>query len=133
LTMFLDQPVVDQTGLKGDYLITLDINADTMYAMNQNMARSLSRPAPGGGGGARGGGRGGGGGPAPGNAGQIPRDPARGLAECIQAANEQAAGTGGNIAMLFQAVQKLGLRLQQGRAPIDTVIVDHLEKTPTEN
>jgi uncharacterized protein (TIGR03435 family) len=34
--------------------------------------------------------------------------------------------------MVFQAVQKLGLNLQQGRTPVDTV-VDRLEKTPTEN
>ena len=58
LTMFLGKPVVDETDLKGDYLFTLDINADTMYAMNQNMFRGNPLPAPGGGGGQRGAGPG---------------------------------------------------------------------------
>jgi uncharacterized protein (TIGR03435 family) len=134
LTMFLGKPVVDETNLKGDYLFTLDINADTMYAMNQNMFRSNPLPAAGGGGGGQRGGRGGGGGGGPATApGQGPPAPAQGLGQCIQAATEQAAGTDGNIGMLFQAVQKLGLKLQQGRAPIDTVVIDRLEKTPTEN
>lgn len=34
---------------------------------------------------------------------------------------------------VFQAVQKLGLRLDPERAPIDVIVVDKLEKTPTAN
>jgi uncharacterized protein (TIGR03435 family) len=128
LTMFLDRPVVDQTALKGDYKVTLDINAETMVAINQNMARANGLPAPGGGGGGgrRGPGPGDGGGGDAG--GRLPPSPALGLMQCIE-----AAGTDGSTGMLFQAVQKLGLKLQQGRAPIETIVVDHLEKTPTEN
>jgi uncharacterized protein (TIGR03435 family) len=138
LSLFLNRPVVDETGLQGDYKVTLDINANTMFALNQNMARANGLPSPGGGGGARGGGggrggAGGAGGAAPGDNGQGPPAPPAGLGQCMQAATEQAAGADGNIGMLFQAVQKLGLKLQQGRAPIETIVTDHLEKTPTEN
>jgi uncharacterized protein (TIGR03435 family) len=34
---------------------------------------------------------------------------------------------------MFAAVQKLGLKLESHKAPVDTIMVDHLEKTPTEN
>jgi hypothetical protein len=34
---------------------------------------------------------------------------------------------------IFQSVQQLGLKLQAGKAPVDTIVIDHLEKTPTEN
>ena len=34
---------------------------------------------------------------------------------------------------LFAAVQKLGLKLDSRKAPVDTITVVHLEKTPTEN
>ena len=34
---------------------------------------------------------------------------------------------------MFAAVQKLGLKLDSKKAPVDTVIVVHLDKTPTEN
>jgi uncharacterized protein (TIGR03435 family) len=34
---------------------------------------------------------------------------------------------------LFRAVQKLGLKLERHRAPVDTIVVDHLEKTATSN
>jgi len=34
---------------------------------------------------------------------------------------------------LFQALEKAGLKLEKSKAPIATIIVDHLEKTPTEN
>jgi uncharacterized protein (TIGR03435 family) len=34
---------------------------------------------------------------------------------------------------VFQAVQQLGLKLQKGKALIDTVVIDHLEKAPAEN
>ena len=42
-------------------------------------------------------------------------------------------GVGSPDSAIIKAVQQLGLTLQPGRAPIDTIIVDHLEKTPTEN
>ena len=34
---------------------------------------------------------------------------------------------------LFQALEKSGLKLEKSKAPVATIIVDHLEKTPTEN
>lgn len=129
LSLFTGRPVVDETELKGDYKVILEINADTMYAMNQNMFRGSGLPSPGG---PRGGGGRGGPGPA-GDRGQTPAPPPNDLAACINDATERSAGTDGNLSMLFQAVQKLGLKLQQGRAPIETIVVDRMEKTPTEN
>ncbi|HEY1341222.1 MAG TPA: TIGR03435 family protein [Bryobacteraceae bacterium] len=38
--------------------------------------------------------------------------------------------SGGSI---FAAVQALGLKLEPRKAPVDMIVVDHLEKTPTEN
>jgi uncharacterized protein (TIGR03435 family) len=40
------------------------------------------------------------------------------------------AAPGGSI---FQSVQKLGLKLEPRKAPIEFLVVDHVEKTPTEN
>ncbi len=34
---------------------------------------------------------------------------------------------------VFMAVQQLGLKLEPRKAPVETIVVDHLEKTPTEN
>jgi len=34
---------------------------------------------------------------------------------------------------VFTAVQQLGLKLDTRKAPVETIVVDHLEKTPTEN
>jgi uncharacterized protein (TIGR03435 family) len=34
---------------------------------------------------------------------------------------------------LFEAVQKLGLKLESSRAPVKVVVIDHIEKVPTEN
>jgi uncharacterized protein (TIGR03435 family) len=34
---------------------------------------------------------------------------------------------------LFQSVQQLGLKLEARKARIETIVVDHVEKTPTEN
>jgi uncharacterized protein (TIGR03435 family) len=36
-------------------------------------------------------------------------------------------------AALIKTLQKLGLRLQLGRAAIHTIVIDHLEKEPTGN
>jgi uncharacterized protein (TIGR03435 family) len=43
-----------------------------------------------------------------------------------------AASTPGGSA-LFAAVEKLGLKLEGRKAPVETIVVDHLEKTPTDN
>ena len=42
-----------------------------------------------------------------------------------------AADTSG--AAIFQAVKDLGLELKSRKAPVETIIVDHVEKTPTAN
>ena len=34
---------------------------------------------------------------------------------------------------MFEVLQQLGLKLQSRKAPVDTIVIDHLEKTPTEN
>jgi uncharacterized protein (TIGR03435 family) len=34
---------------------------------------------------------------------------------------------------LFTAVEKLGLKLEKQKNPIETIIVEHVERTPTEN
>jgi len=34
---------------------------------------------------------------------------------------------------LFQALERAGLKLEKSKAPVATIIVDHLEKAPTEN
>jgi uncharacterized protein (TIGR03435 family) len=34
---------------------------------------------------------------------------------------------------LFIAIEKAGLKLESRKAPVGVIVVDHLEKTPTEN
>jgi uncharacterized protein (TIGR03435 family) len=34
---------------------------------------------------------------------------------------------------LFAGVQSLGLKLEPRKAPLDVLVIDHVEKTPTEN
>jgi len=34
---------------------------------------------------------------------------------------------------LFNAVQRMGLKLESRKAPLETIVVDHIEKSPTEN
>jgi uncharacterized protein (TIGR03435 family) len=42
------------------------------------------------------------------------------------------ASTPGGSA-IFQAVEKMGLKLDSRKAPVDVIVVDHLEKNPTDN
>jgi uncharacterized protein (TIGR03435 family) len=112
LTTYLDRPVLDETGLKGNYTIALDIPLEALMSMVQNIARTAGLPLPPGG---IGGGRGGIAGPG----------------------GTDAAGTAAlpeaSTAPIFQSVQKLGLKLEAKKAPLDTIVVDRIEKTPTDN
>lgn len=88
LSMFVDHPVVDQTGLQERYDIDLTF-------MPENMRM-----------------RGGPGGPGQGADGGTEAQPR---------------------ITLFEAVQDLGLKLEPRKAPLQMLIVDHIEKAPTEN
>jgi uncharacterized protein (TIGR03435 family) len=44
-----------------------------------------------------------------------------------------ASDPGGASSTLFAAVSALGLKLEQRKAPIEQLIIDHIEKAPTEN
>ncbi len=104
LTPMVDRPVIDHTDLKGEYSVTLELSMQDMLAQ---MARTqgIDIPAFGGGPAALGGAGGG-----------------QGLA-----ASDPSGGT------IFTSVQKLGLKLEKQKAPMETIIVDSSEKNPTEN
>ena len=107
LSRFAGKPVIDMTELKGNYQIALDLSMAEMAGM----ARAAGMG--GGMGGGMMGGRGAGGG-----------DAGRGPAE--------AASTPG-ASQIFEAIQALGLKMDSRKLPIETLVIDHLEKTPTEN
>ena len=113
LTAFVERPVIDGTVLIGKYQIGLDLPFASMLQVIQNLGGNGAFQSgfpgfPGGGLGGFPGGPGGPGAPAAGAA----SDP---------------------TASVFQAVQQLGLKLQSRKAPVDTIVIDHLEKTPVEN
>jgi uncharacterized protein (TIGR03435 family) len=99
LTGFLDRPVVDMTGLKGNYKVGLDISMEDL----RNIARKAGMAMPGGG-------------------------PAGGAASstAVPEASEPASS-------VFTTVQQLGLKLDARKTPVETIVVEHVEKAPTEN
>jgi len=98
LVQFLGRPVVDQTGLTGNYQVAFELSqADVLAA-----ARAAGMQLPGA--------------PAAGGAG-----PAAG-----------AADPGGGTSA-YQSVEKMGLRLESRKAPVEYMVIDRLEKTPTED
>jgi uncharacterized protein (TIGR03435 family) len=105
LTRFSERPVVDMTELKGNYEVTLELSMDEMRNVMRATAMQMGMPVP-----PMGGGGPGGGGKGPADAASTPS---------------------GNSIM--GAVQQLGLKLEPRKTAIDTVVVDHLEKAPTEN
>lgn len=117
LTQYLDRPVLDQTGLTKHYQVALDVSMeDMMNFMSKQSFPAGGGPPPGGFGGGPGGGFGSGSGLGFGNAGGA------------QGGSSEPAG-----ASILASLQQLGLKLDTRKAPIDVVVVDHLEKSPLEN
>jgi uncharacterized protein (TIGR03435 family) len=59
-----------------------------------------------------------------------PPPPSAGGSDTSPAAEASDPGGGSTI---YESVKKLGLRLEPRKAPVEQLVIDHIEKTPTEN
>ena len=104
LSMPLGRPVVDKTGLTGAYDIALEFSPEGLGMMRAGPGPMMMGPPPGGG---------------PAGAGpgtEAPRD-----------ANDSGP-------TIFTALQEqLGLKLESRKGPVELLVVDSVEKMPTEN
>ena len=104
LGALLGRPVADQTGLKGNYDFDLD------YAPDEGQPMSLAGVPP------------------------PPQPPGRGTGGGGEGNVPSAGAPEVNGVSLFTALQsQLGLKLDTKKGPMDLIVVDHVEKTPTEN
>ncbi|HMD71988.1 MAG TPA: TIGR03435 family protein [Bryobacteraceae bacterium] len=60
----------------------------------------------------------------------VPNPPAEAAARAMPA---DAASDPGGPSSLLQAVQSMGLKLESRKAVVEQLVIDHVEKTPTEN
>jgi uncharacterized protein (TIGR03435 family) len=97
--------VVDMTGIQGNYDATIDLSLAEIMAMAKAAGVDIPAGVPAG---------------APGGAGGRDNVPV--------ASDPVGGGTS-----LADAVQSMGLKLESRKAMVDQLIVDHIEKTPTEN
>jgi uncharacterized protein (TIGR03435 family) len=98
LTQFAGQPVVDQTGLTGNYQVAFELSqADVLAA-----ARSAGL--------------------------QIPGASAAAGAGPAAAAADPPGQTGA-----YQSVEKMGLKLESRKVSVEYMVIDRLEKLPTED
>jgi uncharacterized protein (TIGR03435 family) len=96
--------VVDMTGIQGNYDASIHLSLAEMIAMARAAGADIPAGVPGAQGGA-------------GGRGDVPA----------------ASDPGGSGTSLTDAVQSMGLKLESRKATVDQLIVDHIEKTPTEN
>ncbi len=95
ISHFTERPVVDMTGIEGQYDFDLVFSPETMRGMPGGKGGQMPPPPP---------------------AGGQPSDPPA-----------EPAGT------IFESVRRYGLKLEPRKAPMDVLIVDRIEKAPTEN
>jgi uncharacterized protein (TIGR03435 family) len=93
LAAYMDKPVVDMTGLTGNYDFTLEISPEDSRVMQIRAAlrHGVSLPA------------------------------------------EAARLADGSTESLYSAIEATGLKLDSRKAPQDVMVIDHADKTPTEN
>ncbi len=92
--------VVDMTGLKGNYEVSVEISLADLMTISRS--QGFAPPPPSGGGAA-------GSGPA-------------------EAASDPGAGLS-----IFQSMGQMGLKLEEQKAQVEQLMIDHVEKTPAEN
>jgi uncharacterized protein (TIGR03435 family) len=90
-----DRPVLDKTGIAGQYDIKLDLALEDLQRSRTSVVGAVTVA----------------GGPS----------------------NDNPAPEGRPTASLFTSVQKLGLKLEAKRAPLDLLVIDKAEKVPLEN
>ncbi len=99
------EQVVDMTGLKGNYELSVEISFADIMALARAQGFSPP-PAPGGG---------------PAGGGAANAGPAA-------AASDPGGGTS-----VYGSVAQMGLKLEERKAQVTQLVIDHIEKTPTEN
>lgn len=99
ISRFSERPVVDMTGIQGEYEFDLAFSAQGMRGGPMMVMRRPMGPPPGGG-------------------------------DDGPAAAEPPAERAGSI---YDSVRPYGLRLEPRKAQLEMLIVDHIEKEPTEN
>ena len=103
LSRFVGKPVVDMTELKGSYDTVLEISMAEMMVMAQKAGMNI-----------------------PGMMGGPPCRRRQGR-PADAASDPTASGSH------FSSIQQLGLKLESRKVPVETIVVDKLEKMPTEN
>lgn len=98
-TSFVGKPVVDMTGLKGDYQVALDLSMDDLKTVAK--ASGFGAMIPGGAAASDAGGK-------------------------VEASDP----TGSTI---FVSIQQMGLKLESRKSPLPFLVIDHFEKSPTDN
>jgi uncharacterized protein (TIGR03435 family) len=104
ISRFMDRPVVDQTGIAGNYDFALDFSQEEMAGAMSQMRGTMMA----------------GGMPPPGHVAPSASGPE----------GPPNAPEGGSV---FQSIQQYGLKLEPKKAPMDIITIDSAEKTPTEN
>jgi uncharacterized protein (TIGR03435 family) len=94
LSNMLDRPVLDMTGIEGNYDLALDVAPEDMVGMRR-MTQMAGMPH--------------------------------------AAADNSPAPEAAPAPSIFTAIQQLGLKLDPRKVPTDHIIVDSMEKVPTEN
>jgi uncharacterized protein (TIGR03435 family) len=94
LERFADRPILDMTGLKGQYDFAFDVNPEDYRPMLIRSAISAGAVLP---------------------------------PQALQLLD------GTSSAALSDALQRIGLRLEARKAPLDVIVVDEAQKTPTAN
>ncbi|HET9409334.1 MAG TPA: TIGR03435 family protein [Candidatus Sulfotelmatobacter sp.] len=100
LTGLLGEPVIDQTGLKGSFVVAVDISMEDLQAI----ARSQGMMMPGAGT----------------DAGSV-------NSSAVPSASDPSGGS------VYASIEKLGLKLTKQKLPVEMIVIDHLEKIPTDN